>query len=107
MGKVALAIIGTKGLDKGIDLIKLSAKSGKLASLASRINKDEKLAAVDEMLIIFGESKGIFKEIADARTLFRGDSSTVTPDIVFNKGFMHKGSHDDLELHVTSNTTSR
>lgn len=57
VGKIALAVIGTKGLDKGLDLIKVSAKTRKLASLAKRISKGQKLEAVDEMLTELGESK--------------------------------------------------
>ena len=38
--------------------------------------------------------------------LFRGDRSTATPDIVFEQGFIPKGTNNNLEQHVTSNTTA-
>jgi RHS repeat-associated protein len=39
-------------------------------------------------------------------TLFRGERSSVTPEVVFEKGFVPKGTHYDLGQHVTSNSTA-
>ena len=44
--------------------------------------------------------------IGEKVTLYRGDRSSVTPDIVFNNGFTPKGTHDDPLLHTMSNTTA-
>jgi RHS repeat-associated protein len=43
---------------------------------------------------------------AKTKTLFRGDRSSVIPDVVFKEGFTPKGTHSNLEQHVTSNTTA-
>ena len=38
-------------------------------------------------------------------TLYRGDRSSVTPDVAFKEGFTPKGTGNDLLGHTTSNTT--
>jgi len=38
-----------------------------------------------------------------ARTVFRGERSSVTPEIVFEQGLKAKGGNTDLLRHVTSN----
>ncbi len=40
------------------------------------------------------------------RTLYRGERSTVTPEIVFEEGFIPKGEHNDVLLHTQSNTSA-
>jgi hypothetical protein len=40
------------------------------------------------------------------QTLFRGERSSVSPDVAFKKGFTSKGTHNNVEQHVTSNTTA-
>ena len=37
--------------------------------------------------------------------MFRGDRSSVTPEVAFKEGFTPKGSGNDLLAHTTSNTT--
>ena len=37
--------------------------------------------------------------------LFRGERSSMTPERAFTEGFKPKGTHNDLLLHTTSNTT--
>ena len=37
--------------------------------------------------------------------LFRGERSSMSPDKAFTEGFKPKGTHNDLLLHTTSNTT--
>ncbi len=40
------------------------------------------------------------------KILYRGERSTMSPDIVFENGFTPKGMHDDVLLHTNSNTTA-
>jgi hypothetical protein len=42
---------------------------------------------------------------AERKTLFRGERSSMTPDMVFKNGFISKGSGDNSLAHITSNTT--
>lgn len=42
----------------------------------------------------------------NTQTLFRGERSSVSPDVTFKQGFTPKGTHNNLEQHVTSNTTA-
>ncbi len=42
----------------------------------------------------------------NAKSLFRGERSSVTPDITFEQGLLPKGTHGNLEQHITSNTTA-
>ncbi|MCO8200131.1 enterotoxin A family protein [Streptococcus suis] len=44
--------------------------------------------------------------LGDSVTLYRGERSTVSPDIVFDLGFKPKGTSGDLRNHLTSNTTA-
>jgi len=61
-----------------------------------------------------GNNPNLYAFVYDSNTvdvfglmeLFRGDRSTVSPDVVFNEGFKPKGTHNDLTLHTTSNTTA-
>jgi len=46
------------------------------------------------------------EEMPKTRTLFRGERSSVDPDVAFEQGFKPKGTHNNLEQHVTSNTTA-
>ncbi len=40
------------------------------------------------------------------KTLYRGDKSSQSPDIVFNSGIKPKGTHNDPLLHTKSNSTA-
>lgn len=40
------------------------------------------------------------------RILYRGERSSMTPEIVFDQGFLPKGTHDDALLHTQSNATA-
>ncbi len=51
-----------------------------------------------------GRSSG--KGTVNTQTLFRGERSSVSPDVAFKQGFTPKGTHNNLEQHVTSNTTA-
>lgn len=44
--------------------------------------------------------------MAEPKTLFRGERSTVSPDVVFENGFTPKGTHNNAFLHTKSNTTA-
>ena len=60
------------------------------------------------------EAQGISKseaaiekiESTPAKTLFRGERSSMNPDVVFTNGFLPKGTSNDLEKHISSNTTA-
>jgi hypothetical protein len=41
-----------------------------------------------------------------AKVLYRGERSTMSPDVVFENGFAPKGRHNDALLHTKSNTTA-
>jgi hypothetical protein len=38
--------------------------------------------------------------------VFRGERSSNNPSKIFDEGFKSKGTHNDLLLHITSNTTA-
>ena len=44
-------------------------------------------------------------EQCDVKILYRGERAGMTPDIVFEKGFIPNGTHEDALLHTQSNST--
>ena len=54
------------------------------------------------------DPKGVVTKanLGEATTLYRGDRSTVTPEVVFDSGFKPKGTSSNLKNHLNSNTTA-
>ena len=52
-----------------------------------------------------GIAKSAKKGSKEAKTFFRGDDISVTPDIVFSQGIKPKGTHNDPLLHTKYNST--
>ena len=66
------------------------------------ITEDAKYGAEQKQLGVSGGCN----RAGEVKTLFRGERSTVTPEVVFEQGFKSKGTHTNLEQHVTSNATA-